>query len=77
MKEYVPGEAAQKILDILANASEPMSLAQLNAASDGIVFKTGHVSALSKNGKITSTVVETVCPSCGAKRKFNVYSLVR
>lgn len=73
---YVPSEIAQRVLDILADATEPMSLAQISAVA-GVSVKPGHVSTLKKQGRITSEDFESVCAHCGAKRSFKVYSLVK
>ncbi len=73
---YVPSETAQRVLDILSDATEPMSLAQISAAA-GVDVKSGHVSTLKKQGLIDSFDSESVCPTCGAKRSFKIYSLVR
>ena len=50
---YVPSETAQRVLDILSDATEPMSLAQISAAA-GVDVKSGHVSTLKKLGLIDS-----------------------
>lgn len=74
-KPYEPSEIAQRILDVLADADE-MSLAEINAVLGGVA-KPGHVSILSRQGLIRSKPVEAVCPTCGHKSKFHVYSLIR
>lgn len=73
---YVPSEIAQKVLDILGNSTDPMSLAEISEAA-GVDVKSGHVSTLKKQGLIDSADAESVCPTCGHKRSFKVYSLVR
>lgn len=73
---YVPSEIAQRVLDILADATEPMSLAEISKVA-GVSVKPGHVSTLKKQGYITSEDSESVCSCCGAKRSFKIYSLIR
>ncbi|NCB45707.1 hypothetical protein EOM81_01705 [bacterium] len=73
---YVPSEIAQRVLDILKDSTEPMSLADISAHA-GVSVKPGHVSTLKKQGLINSVDAESVCPTCGAKRSFKLYSLVR
>ena len=74
-KEFVPSEVCQKVLDVLKNASEPMTLDQINAAlgTDGLV-KPGHVSTLKKQGLITA---DKVTVEYTATKEVNAYSIVR
>lgn len=74
-KPYEPSEIAQRILDVLADADE-MSLAEINAVLGGVA-KPGHVSTLGRQGLIQSKPAESVCPTCGHKSKYRIYSLVR
>lgn len=73
-KEYQPNEVAQKILDVLKDAAEPMSIADLSETL-GFEVKPGNISPLVKKGYITSESVETVCPTCGHKTSHKVYTL--
>ena len=73
-KPYAPSETAQRILDVLADATEPMSLAEINAVIGGIA-KPGHTSTLVKQGLITSADVEVICPTCGHKSNHKVYAI--
>lgn len=75
-KPYTPSETAQAILNVLADATDPMSLADINAVIGGIA-KPGHTSTLVKQGLIVSADQESVCPTCGHKDSHKVYSLVR
>lgn len=74
-KEFVPSETCQKVLDVLAKASEPMTLDQINAAlgEDGLV-KPGHVSTLKKQGLISA---DKVTVEYTATKEVNAYSLVK
>lgn len=74
-KPYEPSEIAQRILDVLADADE-MSLAEINAVLGGVA-KPGHVSTLGRQGLIQSKPAESVCPTCGHKSKYRIYSLIR
>ena len=74
-KEFVPSEVCQKVLDVLKNTSEPMTLDQINAklGEDGLV-KPGHVSTLKKQGLITA---DKVTVEYTATKEVNAYSIVR
>ena len=74
-KEFVPSETCQKVLDVLAKASEPMTLDQINAVlgEDGLV-KPGHVSTLKKQGLISA---DKVTVEYTATKEVNAYSLVK
>ena len=74
-KEFVPSEVCQKVLDVLKNASEPMTLDQINAklGEDGLV-KPGHVSTLKKQGLITA---DKVTVEYTASKEVNAYSIVK
>lgn len=75
-KPYTPSEVAQKILDVLASASDAMSLADINAAIGGGA-KPGHTSTLVKQGLITSADFESTCPTCGHVSSHKVYAIKR
>lgn len=74
-KEFVPSEVCQKVLDVLKNTSEPMTLDQINAklGEDGLV-KPGHVSTLKKQGLITA---DKVTVEYTATKEVNAYSIVK
>lgn len=74
-KEFVPSEVCQKVLDVLKNAKDPMTLDQINAAlgEPGLV-KPGHVSTLKKQGLISA---DKVTVEYTASKEVNAYSIVR
>lgn len=72
-KELKPlSEAAQKALDIIQGADEPLTLADINAQSD-ITIVSGHLTALVRRGHVTSEdkTVEVV-----VKKKVKAYSVL-
>lgn len=75
-EERTISAATQAALDVLANASNPMSLKEMSEAA-GIEIKPGNISSLVKKGLIVSEAREDVCPTCGSKHSYKVYSLVR
>jgi hypothetical protein len=71
-KEVVYSAAEQEVLRILASATGPMSLEDINAVAS-IEIKTGTMTSLKKKGRISASPVEVevVRP---VKTKHNVYS---
>lgn len=72
-KEVVYSAAEQEALRILAAATEPLSLEQINEIAD-LEIKTGTMTSLKKKGRISAEAVEVevVRP---VKTKHNIYSI--
>lgn len=66
--------AAKAALDVLAAASEPLTIGEI-AEKAGIEVKTGNLTGLIRAGKVVSIPMEYVCPECGHKKSYHVYKL--
>ena len=73
-KEPVMSEATKAALAVLTAADKPLSLEEISDKA-GIEVKTGNLSSLIKRQVIVSTEQIRVCPTCGHKTKYHVYSI--
>lgn len=77
IKEVKPlSAAAQAALDVLAAADEPLTIAEISEKA-GIEVKAGNLTGLTKSGKIVSEERVYVCPECGHKKKYHVFSIAK
>lgn len=68
--------ATKAALDVLSGADRPLSLSEISEMA-GIEVKPGNISALIKKGAIVSEEREDVCPTCGHKHAYKVFSIKR
>lgn len=66
--------AAKAALDVLAEADKPLTLGEISEKA-GMDIKSGNLTGLVRSGKIVSEEREFVCPECGHKKKYHVFSL--
>lgn len=71
-KELRLTDGSQRALEILKQASEPITMAQMNEVSD-FPIASAHLTALTKNQLALAEKRDFVCPTCGAKSSKNVY----
>ena len=69
-------EATKSALAVLEKASEPMSLEEISDAA-GITVRSGNLTALIKKGTIVSEERTRVCPTCGHKSVYHVFSIAK
>ena len=66
--------AAKAALDVLSAANEPLTLAEISDRA-GMKIVAGNLTGLVRGGKVISEAREFVCPTCGHKKEYHVYSL--
>ena len=66
--------AAKAALDVLANADRPLTLGEISEKA-GIEVKSGNLTGLVRAGKIVSEERIFVCPECGHKKTYHVFSI--
>ena len=66
--------AAKAALDVLANADQPLTLGEISEKA-GIEVKSGNLTGLVRAGKIVSEERIFVCPECGHKKTYHVFSI--
>lgn len=75
-KEFVLNEKQSTILEVLKNAADPMSLAEISAVT-GFEVKSGTTNNLVKRGYMEVSGERTVvCPTCGRKRVVKTYRAI-
>lgn len=68
--------AAKAALDVLAEADEPLTLGEISERA-GMDIKSGNLTGLVRSGKVVSEERLFVCPECGHKKTYHVFSLVK
>ena len=68
--------AAKAALEVLADADEPLTLGEISERA-GMEIKSGNLTGLVRGGKIASEERVFVCPECGHKKTYHVFSLVK
>ena len=68
--------AAKAALDVLANADRPLTLGEISEKA-GIEVKSGNLTGLVRAGKIVSEERIFVCPECGHKKTYHVFSIAK
>jgi len=68
--------AAKAALDVLAAASEPLTIGEISERA-GMEIKSGNLTGLVRGKKVISEAREFVCPTCGHKKEYHVYSIVK
>lgn len=68
--------AAKAALDVLAAAEAPLTLAEISDKA-GMEIKSGNLTGLVRAGKVVSEEREYVCPTCGHKKTFHVFSIAK
>lgn len=68
--------AAKAALDVLAAADEPLTLGEISEKA-GMEIKSGNLTGLVRAGKIVSEERIFVCPECGHKKTYHVFSIVK
>lgn len=68
--------AAKAALDVLAAADAPLTLAEISDKA-GMEIKSGNLTGLVRAGKVISEEREYVCPTCGHKKTFHVFSIAK
>lgn len=66
--------AAKAALDVLSAANEPLTLGEISDRA-GMKIVAGNLTGLVRSGKVVSEAREFVCPTCGHKKEYHVYSL--
>lgn len=66
--------AAKAALDVLSAANEPLTIGEISERA-GMDIKSGNLTGLVRSGKVISEAREFVCPTCGHKKEYHVYSL--
>lgn len=66
--------AAKAALDVLANANEPLTIGEISERA-GMDIKSGNLTGLVRSGKVVSEGRTYVCPTCGHKKEYHVYSI--
>lgn len=66
--------AAKAALDVLANADEPLTIGEISERA-GMDIKSGNLTGLVRSGKVVSEGRTYVCPTCGHKKEYHVYSI--
>lgn len=66
--------AAKAALDVLANADEPLTIGEISERA-GMDIKSGNLTGLVRSGKVVSEGRTYICPTCGHKKEYHVYSI--
>ena len=66
--------AAKAALEVLANANEPLTLGEISEKA-GMEIKSGNLTGLVRAGKVVSEERIYVCPTCGHKKPYHVFSI--
>lgn len=68
--------AAKAALDVLAASDEPLTLAEISDKA-GMDIKSGNLTGLVRSGKVVSTEQLYICPECGHKKTYHVFSIAK
>jgi len=66
--------AAKAALEVLAASDKPLTLAEISEKA-GMDIKSGNLTGLVRSGKVVSTEQLYVCPECGHKKTYHVFSI--
>ena len=68
--------AAKAALDVLSASDEPLTLGEISEKA-GMDIKSGNLTGLVRAGKVISEERLYICPECGHKKTYHVFSIAK